>query len=79
MINDKLRRQTNIKMFSKSGIIGFSILGMVVYLLTFLSIIYVIPKKIDIWTIFIGGAGGTLLSGLFIVILFSIFHRFFGK
>ena len=61
------RFKTGLKMTSKSGIITFTILGVVVYLLTYLGIAFATTEGMATRKILIGSISGAIISGMLII------------
>ena len=67
MKNDQRRFETSLKMPSKVGIIAFTILGVVAFLLCFLGLAFTAPKPVATWKILVGGIGGAIFLGVVMV------------
>ncbi len=58
--------ETSLKMTGKAGIIAFTILGVVAFLLTFLGMVFTNPRVMADWKILVGAIGGTIFVGVVI-------------
>ena len=59
--------KTGLKMTSKSGIIAYTIFGVLVYLLTFLGITLTSKEAMATWKILVGSIGGAAYIGILII------------
>ncbi len=59
--------KTGLKMTSKSGIIAYTIFGVLVYLLTFLGITLTSKEAMATWKILVGSIGGAVFIGILII------------
>jgi hypothetical protein len=73
---DKRRLETNKKMLSKIGIIAFTAFGVIGYLVTVLAIVFTSPKPMAAWKVLAGSIGGSVLVGVFIILVLCIFRYF---
>ncbi|MEJ2234671.1 MAG: hypothetical protein P8X67_12165 [Syntrophobacterales bacterium] len=64
---DKRALETSLGMTSKAGIIAFTIVGVGLFLLTFLGLAFTLPKPMATWKILVGASGGAIFVGVVIV------------
>ena len=79
MKNKHLKLKMNLKMTSNVGIIVFTLIGIAIYLLTFLGVAFTAPKLMAFWKIVVYGVGGALFVGMFIVAVLRFFRYFLMK
>ena len=74
--NDHRRLEISSKMTGNVGIVVFTLLGIVIYLLAFSGIAFTTPKPMAFWKLLVGGIGGALFIGVITVAVLRFF-RFF--
>jgi membrane protein implicated in regulation of membrane protease activity len=75
ILNDRRRLETSLKMVSTVGIIVFTIIGVTIYLLTFLGIAFTTPNAMSTWKFLVDGIGGAIIVGVFIIAILRLFRR----
>ena len=77
--NDQRRLEISSKMTSNLGIVIFTLIGIVVYLLTFLGIAFTTPKPMGFWKLLVGGIGSALFIGAITVAVLRFFRYFLSR
>lgn len=72
--NDHRRHEMSLKMTSNVGITLFTLIGIALYLLTFLSLAFTTPKPMAFWKLLVGSIGGSLFVGAVVVVVLRIFR-----
>ena len=72
--NDQRKLEMRLKMTSNVGITVFSLIGIVLYLLTFLGLAFTTPKPMVLWKLLVGGIGGALFVGAVVAGVLRLFR-----
>lgn len=71
--------ETSLKMTSNTGIIVFTVIGVVIYLSAFLGGVFTSPKALATWKILLGTIGGAIFVGVLVAGSLIIMRYFMVK